>query len=35
MTTKPPLQMILQGNLHIEDESKQKPQEDGQYQTTG
>jgi type II secretory pathway pseudopilin PulG len=25
MTTKPPLQNILQGILHIEDESKQNP----------
>jgi hypothetical protein len=46
MTTKPPLQKILQGILHSEDESKKKKkekekekktsgQEDRKYQTTG
>jgi hypothetical protein len=35
MTTKPPLQKILQGNLHSESESKQKSQNESQYQTTG
>jgi hypothetical protein len=37
MTTKPPLQKILQGILHTKDESKQKTQEDGKrkHQTTG
>jgi hypothetical protein len=34
MTTKPPLQKILQGILHTEDESKQ-PWEAGKHQTTG
>jgi hypothetical protein len=34
MTTKPPLQKILQGILHTEDEQT-KSQEDRQYQTTG
>jgi hypothetical protein len=35
MTTKPPLQKILQGILHTENESKQNHEEDMQYQTTG
>jgi hypothetical protein len=35
MTTKPPLQKILQGILHTENESKQNHEEDKQYQTTG
>jgi hypothetical protein len=29
MTTKPPLQKILQGILHIEDESKQNHEKTG------
>jgi hypothetical protein len=33
MTTKPPLQKILQGIVHTENETK--PWEDRQYQTTG
>jgi hypothetical protein len=33
MTTKPPLQKILQGILHTDNESKQN--HEGQYQTTG
>jgi hypothetical protein len=36
MTTKPPLQNILQGILHTENESKQNHERmDRQYQTTG
>jgi hypothetical protein len=35
MTTKPLLQKTLQGIQNTEDEGKQKPQEDGKYQTTG
>jgi hypothetical protein len=34
MTTKPPLQKILEQILHTENESKQN-HEDKQYQTTG
>jgi hypothetical protein len=33
MTTKPPLQKILQGILHTENESKQNHEEDRQYKT--
>jgi hypothetical protein len=35
MSTKQTLQKILQGILHTEDESNQKPREDGKYQATG
>jgi hypothetical protein len=36
MTTKPPLQKILKGIIHTEDESKKRNlQEDGKYKTTG
>jgi ABC-type dipeptide/oligopeptide/nickel transport system ATPase subunit len=35
MTTKPTLQKILQGILHTENQSNQKPWEDRQYQTKG
>jgi hypothetical protein len=34
MTTKPPLQKILQGILHIDNESKQNHERVG-HQTTG
>jgi hypothetical protein len=35
MTTKPPLQKILQRILHTENEKNTKPRKDRQYQTTG
>jgi hypothetical protein len=34
MTTKPPLQKILQGILHIDNESKQNHGKGRQHQTT-
>jgi hypothetical protein len=34
MMTKPPIEKVLQGILYTENESKQKPWEDRQYQTT-
>jgi hypothetical protein len=35
MTTKPPLQKILQGILHIESESQHNHERTREYQTTG